>query len=335
MTAEDTSGPDTPADGTPIDDTPLVSVVLPTYDRPDKLGTAVESVAAQTYQHIELVVVDDASPTPAESVLDSVAPDSLTYSYIRHDENRGANAARNTGIRAASGDIVSFIDDDDYWEPTKTEVEVSRFAADPRVGVVLHSQRLVHEGTLTTVRRPEVRSDATADLLTGKAGAMFSAISARRSAIEATGLPDEDLPAWQDREWLIRLSTETQFAVETDPLVTRRSGDYDQIEDSFESKRDVSYPRLLERHRPLAARFGQENRFVASLSNALANTALRNGYRRDARRYALRSIRHDPTELSPYLCLLLGFTGDRLFRFLVGCKRATARVTHLLRRAVP
>jgi hypothetical protein len=213
-------------------------------------------------------------------------------------------------------------------------VEVSRFAADSRVGVVLHSQKLVHEGTLTTIRRPQVRGDATADLLTGKAGAMFSAISVRRSVIETTGLPDEELPSWQDREWLIRLSTETRFTVETEPLVTRRSGDYEQIEDGFEIKRDVSYPRILERYRPLAARLDRENEFVASLSNTLAHTALRNGFKSDARRYALRSIRHDPTELSAYLCLFLGFTGDRLFRFLVGCKRATSRVTHPLRRLV-
>jgi glycosyltransferase involved in cell wall biosynthesis len=331
MTAEETTRTDSPPD----DDAPLVSVVLPTYDRPEKLGTAVESVAAQTYPNVELIVVDDASPTPAKPVLDSVAPDSLTYTYHRHDENRGANAARNTGIRAASGDIVSFIDDDDYWDPRKTAVEVSRFDADPRVGVVLHSQRLVHEGTLTMIRRPETHGDPTVDLLTGKAGAMFSAISVRRSVIETTGLPDEELPSWQDREWLIRLSTETRFAVETEPLVTRRSGNYDQIEDGFEAKRDVSYPRLLERHRPLAARLGREDEFVASLSNTLANTALRNGFKRDARRFALKSIRHDPTEPSAYLCLLLGFTGDRLFRFLVGCRRATAQVGDRLRRLVP
>jgi hypothetical protein len=111
------------------DFTPLVSVVVPTYDWPEKLRAAVESVAAQTYPNIELVVVDDCSPTLARSVLASAAPESLSYTCIRHDENRRANAARNTGIRATDGDIVSFLDDDDRWDPAKTTVEVEAFAS--------------------------------------------------------------------------------------------------------------------------------------------------------------------------------------------------------------
>jgi glycosyltransferase involved in cell wall biosynthesis len=316
------------------DSRPLVSVVLPTYDRPQKLRTAVESVVAQTYPNIELLVVDDASPTPARPVVTAAVPDSFTYSCIRHDENSGANAARNTGIRAANGDIISFIDDDDRWHEHKTEAEVSRFERDSGIGVVLHTQRLVYEDTVTNVRRPEATGDATVDLLCGKTGAMFSAISVRRSVIDAAGPPDEALPSWQDREWLIRLSTESQFAVETRPLVTRRSGDYEQIGDEFEVKRDVSFPRILEKHRELAARLGYERQFVASMSDVLASTALQNGFRRDARRYALKSIRHDPTEPSAYIHLLLGFTGDRLFRALVRCKRAKEHVSHLVRRQV-
>lgn len=316
------------------DSAPLVSVVLPTYGRPEKLRTAIESVVAQTYSNIELIVVDDASPTPVRSVVTAAVPESFDSYCIRHEENRGANAARNTGIRAANGDIVSFIDDDDYWHEHKTETEVSRFAEDASVGVVLHTQKLVYEDTVTNVRRPEASGDATGDLLSGKAGAMFSAISVRRSVIDTAGLPDEELPSWQDREWLIRLSTETRFAVETRPLVTRRSGDYEQIEDGFETKRDVSFPRLLEKHRELAARLGYEGQFVASMSDALASTALRHGFKRDARRFALKSIRHEPTELSPYVHFFLGFTGDRTFRALVRCKRAKEQFSQLVRRHV-
>jgi glycosyltransferase involved in cell wall biosynthesis len=312
--------------------TPLVSVVLPTYDRPEKLPTAVESVGAQTYRKVELIVVDDASQRSMRPVIAEHAPQSLQWTYVRHDENRGANAARNTGIGAAPGEIVSFIDDDDYWHPEKTEAEVARFRENPDVGVVLHSQELVQEGTLTSVRKPEASGDATMDLLRGRAGAMFSAISVRRSVIDAAGLPDEDLPSWQDREWLIRLSTQARFAVETRPLVTRRSGEYDQIEDAFEVKRDVSYRRILAKHRPLAARLGIEGEFVASMSDMLAGTALRNGFKRDARRFALKSLRHDPTRSSAYVHLFLSLINDRLFTLLVRCKRATSRAMRLIRR---
>lgn len=316
------------------DFTPLVSVVVPTYDRPEKLRAAVESVAAQTYPNIELLVVDDCSPTPARSVLAADAPESLTYTCIRHEENRGANAARNTGIRAAEGEIVSFLDDDDRWNPDKTTREVETFATGEDVGVVLHGQEMVHEGRLTNVRTPEVSGDATVGLLRGKAGATFSSIAVRRSTIDDAGLPDETFPSWQDREWLLRLSEHSRFAVQPDPLVIRRSGTYDQIGDRYETKRDVSYPNILERHRETAARYGQERQFVASMSEMLANTALRHGYYEDARQYALKSIRHDPTALRPYFYFFLGVGNDTLLDSVVRCRRATKRASYLVRQRI-
>jgi glycosyltransferase involved in cell wall biosynthesis len=316
------------------DSRPLVSVVLPTYDRPQKLRAAVESVAAQTYSNIELLVVDDCSPTPARPVLATDAPESLNYTCIRHEENRGANAARNTGIRAAEGEIVAFLDDDDRWDPTKTMIEVETFAGDPDVGVVLHGQRTLHEGRLTDVRTPEVSGDATVGLLQGKRGATFSSIAVRRSIIDDAGLPDETLPSWQDREWLLRLSKHCRFAVQPDSLVIRRSGTYHQIGDEYEKKRDVSFPRILEKHRELAAKLGYEGQFIASMTNVLAGTALQNGFKQDARRYALKSIRHDPMSLQPYLYFLLAVGNERLLDSVVRCRRATKRPTHRLRQLV-
>jgi glycosyltransferase involved in cell wall biosynthesis len=286
----------------------------------------------QTYPNIELIVVDDCSPAPARSALPEYLPESFSYTCLRHEENRGANAARNTGIRAAAGDVVSFLDDDDRWDPGKTAAEVDRFAADDRVGVVLHGQRILHDGRITRVRTPDVAGDATVDLLRGKPGATFSGMAVRRSIVDAAGLPDESLPSWQDREWLIRLSEHCRFAVQPEPLVLRGSGSYDQISDGYETKRDVSYPRLVERHRETAARHGQADAFVASLSAMLAASALQHGRSRDARHYALRSIGHDPTIRGAYLYLLFGLTGDRLFTLLVRCKRATSRAMRLIRR---
>jgi glycosyltransferase involved in cell wall biosynthesis len=314
--------------------TPLVSVVVPTYNRPEKLLAAVESIAAQTYPNVELVVVDDCSATPAQSVLTGAVPESLTYSCIRHEENRGANAARNTGIRAANGDIVSFLDDDDRWDPDKTATEVEQFAADSAVGVVLHGQRMLRNGRITNLRTPDVSGDATVGLLRGKVGATFSSIAVRRSVVDDAGLPDEALPSWQDREWLIRLSEHCKFAVQSEPLVLRRSGEYEQIGDKYETKRDVSYPHILDRHRETAKQYGLERHFVASLSTILANTALRRGYYEDARRYALKSIRHDPTTFRPYVYFLLGLGNDRVLSSVVRCRRATKRASHLVRQRI-
>lgn len=99
--------------GNRIADEPLVSVVLPTYDRPAFLRSAVESVAAQTYTNVELIVVDDDSPTPAAEAIDEdLLGSSITLRVLRGEGNRGVNAARNEGIRAAGGEYIAFLDDD-------------------------------------------------------------------------------------------------------------------------------------------------------------------------------------------------------------------------------
>jgi glycosyltransferase involved in cell wall biosynthesis len=306
---------------------PTVSVVLPTYRRPQKLVEAVESVAAQTYPDVELLVVDDASPTPARETLGDRSFGDLRVRIVRHETNRGANAARTTGIEESDGDVVAFIDDDDYWEPETVEAQVSQLRAggdEVRVGLV--GQRFTYDGEVVSVRVPEVEGDATSGLLRGATDGTFSSIAVERSAIEAAGLPDERFPSWQDREWLLRLSRHCRFAVDPRPLVVRRSGDdYLQISDEYEAKRDVSYPLFLEKHRETAAEHGLENELVAAMTLQLAGAALRNGYTDDARSLAWTVVRTDPAVPVAWLYLFLSSAGSRVYRTAVRAKRAAVR----------
>ena len=313
------------------DGSPLVSVVLPTYDRPEMLVEAIGSVAAQRYPNVELIVVDDASPTPARDVLAERSWDGLRWRCLRHDSNRGANAARNTGIRNSNGEFVAFIDDDDRWDPAKLDAQVSLFEeGGDDVGVVLVGQVFTDGEEVTTVRVPEIEGDATRALLTGKVAGTFSAIAVRRSAIDAAGLPDERFPSWQDREWLIRLSRHCEFATDARLLVTRRSGDHAQISDGFELKRDVSYPLLLEKHQGLAAEHDRERRFVASVTASVASAGLRSDNRAEARKHALKALRVNPRLRSAYVSLLLSLATPRVYESLVRLKRSVVRARRRL-----
>lgn len=297
---------------------PLVSAVIPTYNRTERLRRAVRSVAAQTYGNIELVVVDDNSVTPASEVIDDIDLDGLVrVKHIRHEENRGANAARNNGIRAAEGEYVAFLDDDDTWEPEKTERQVAVFrAADPAVGVVYTGIRFISDGTVgTTVST--LRGDITKDLLKGKSLSQFSAVMVRHDAIEAAGLPDERFPSWQDREWYLRLSQHCQFEPLPELLTVRRTGHDERISADFEKKRDISYPLFLRKHRSLAVEYGPlvERQFVAGLTEMLARGALWNGYYAEARQYMLRAVRYYPIRsLDFYKLFLCTLGGEYTFR---------------------
>lgn len=298
---------------------PLVSVVLPTYDRPESLKEAFRSVKKQTYPRIELVVVDDCSPVPAAESIDEVGTDGIsTVRCVRHDDNQGANAARNTGIRRSTGELVAFLDDDDRWMPEKVTRQVRRFEDGPAdLGVVTVGTRIVDsDGTWIGTSRASVEGDAFESLLYGAVVGSFSRIMVRSEAISQAGLLDESFPSWQDREWCLRLSRHCTFASVSDILVERRIDSDDRISDDFEQKRDVSYPRFLEKHRSLAAEQGTlvERRFVASLSRTLAFSGLSHGYYRDAIKYLSISLVYYPFDPKSYVYLGLALCGPLTFK---------------------
>lgn len=303
---------------------PLVSVVLTTYDRPDLLVAAVDSVRRQTYDPIELIVVDDHSPTPAA---DTLANDDRLR-IIRHETNRGANAARNTGIEAASGAFIAFLDDDDRWLPEKVERQVERFLANDDVGVVYTGVMERNEdGAVIAKSEPTTSGDVTLDLIQGAVIGGFSRVMVRASVIDEAGRPDERFPSWQDWEWYLRLSEHGEFEAIPDPLVEQTTS-ATQISDDFDRKRDVSYPLLLEKHRSLAAEYGPlaERQFVASLSHTLGAAGMRNGRYREAARYLFRSLRYWPFSSKTWLFFALALGGAPAY---TSAKRLRHYVTRL------
>src|SRR4029079_2498347 len=108
------------------DENPLVSVIVPVYNGERYLREALESVFAQTYRAIEVIVVDDGSPDDSGTIGQSFPE----VRYI-HQTNQGVAAARNNGIEAARGEFFAFLDQDDLWVPEKLNVQVEYFLGHP------------------------------------------------------------------------------------------------------------------------------------------------------------------------------------------------------------
>ena len=105
-----------------------VTIVIPTFKRPNMIARAVNSVLCQTYTNLEVIVVDDNDPSyperrETEEVMSQFVKDSRV-TYIKHDKNRNGSAARNTGWRHAKGDYITFLDDDDEISPLKIQRQV-------------------------------------------------------------------------------------------------------------------------------------------------------------------------------------------------------------------
>ncbi len=118
---------------------PLVSVVIPAYNAAHTLGRTLESVVAQTYRPLEVIVVDDGSEDDTARVVDDAAveasPKGVPVRYI-HQSNGGPARARNTGTGAARGEFVAYVDADDIWTPEKTAKQMAVFREFPDVALV-------------------------------------------------------------------------------------------------------------------------------------------------------------------------------------------------------
>ena len=101
----------------------MVSIIIPTYNREKTILRAINSVLEQTYNDIEVIIVDDGSKDNTREIIESLNCSKIRYIY---QENGGASKARNTGIRAAEGEYISFQDSDDYWYPDKLEKQLAK-----------------------------------------------------------------------------------------------------------------------------------------------------------------------------------------------------------------
>lgn len=136
---------------------PLVSAIITTYKRPpETVERAIKSVEAQTYKNIEIIVVDDSpdSFSGRDDVKTTVSAHE-GVKYIPHEKNMGAQVARNTGLNAAAGEYIAYLDDDDEWDNTKTEKQLAAFTNE-RIGLVysgcIHFDGQTGTGTVTKFR---------------------------------------------------------------------------------------------------------------------------------------------------------------------------------------
>jgi glycosyltransferase involved in cell wall biosynthesis len=226
--------------------TPAVSVVIPTRDRPRQLARAVQSALAQSAADLEILVVDDASTTPAAEGL--AAFGDVRLRVLRHAQRRGASAARNTGIAHARGAFVALLDDDDEWLPAKLERQLTRFATGGEdLGLVYCGVEVVAEASGTIERRdlPEGAPVVYADLLRST---FFGASAAmvRRACFDTVGGFDDDLSGAQDRDMWLRLAKRYRFDYVPDALV-RWYIHGDQITTNLTAKIDARQ-RLLRKY---------------------------------------------------------------------------------------
>ena len=197
---------------------PLLSVVIPTWNRARLVGEAIESALAQRQGAVEVIVVDDGSTDDT--------PDALAGRFgsrirlLRMPERRGPGAARNAGVRAATGELLAFLDSDDLWLPGKLDAELRMFERFPDADAVITDSLGVIETVpeartrfgrngLLSATGGEVRrlTDCRWPLTDGRNGVATCSITVRRNALPRLGetLFAEDLNSCEDWEFEMRV----------------------------------------------------------------------------------------------------------------------------------
>lgn len=184
---------------------PMVTVVIPAFNQERFLRRAVDSVLAQTYDDLELIIVDDESTDNTREVAASIDDPRVRYIW---QKNRGVSAARNAGVQASSGEYIAFLDADDTFISTKLEAQVQALDPNPDTGLVASGWYVVDVcDSVRGEERPWLRRPALdVSNLLFECPFIPSTIMVRRSALLYCAGFNEDFRIVQDWELFLRMA---------------------------------------------------------------------------------------------------------------------------------
>ncbi len=205
------------------------SVIIPVYNRTDTLRTAIESVFLQTFKDYEIIVVDDGSDL---SVAECLAPYMNRINYIRLSKNRGVSAARNTGIRAAKGEFIAFLDSDDIWLPEKLERQNEQF---DKGWLVSHTDefwyrtdRFINQGNKHTKYGGQIFSKILDICRISPSSCVI-----HREVFSSCGFFDENMRVCEDYDLWLRIAARFHINYIPQKLIIKRAVTEDQLSASI------------------------------------------------------------------------------------------------------
>ena len=205
---------------------PFVSVIIPTYNRARVIKEAIDSVLNQEYENYELIVVDDGSTDNTGEILKAYGSDIC----VLRQENKGVSAARNRGVAKAKGGFIAFLDSDDLWLPEKLTTQINFLKSNPEALICQTEEIWIRKGKRVN---PKKRHSKFSGMIFEQSLVLCivspSAVMMRKSLFEMVGLFDENLPACEDYDLWLRISSQYPIYLINTPLIIKRGGHEDQL----------------------------------------------------------------------------------------------------------
>lgn len=226
----------------------LVSVIIPAYNAENFIAKTLASVVAQTYRHLEILVVDDGSSDRTQSIVQTMAQQDPRIRLFKQ-ANAGVAAARNAGIDKAKGEYIAPIDADDLWHPETLEKLLIPFdQSDPQLGVVYAWSIDIDEQDLSTggFHAANISGDVYKTLICHDFLGNASSTLIRKGCLDRIGgynthLKAQNAQGCEDWELYLRLAEQYDFGVAPEFLASYRkplgsmSGDFSQMARSQQS----------------------------------------------------------------------------------------------------
>ena len=295
---------------------PKVSIIIPTYNRAHLIGRAIKSVLNQTYQDFEIIVVDDGSTDNMEEVVKKFQKKNKRIRYIRHKENKGEAAARNTGIKAAKGEYIAFQDSDDEWFPEKLEKQMEVFESAPsKVGVVYTGFYRVKNNKKTYIPSSWVKQkegDIHKELLKGNFVGT-PAMVVKKECFEKVGMFDENLPQLEDWELVIRLSKYYEFKCIDEPLMIAHytPGSVNEQPADIHVK---TIKLVIEKY---FKDLSQDKKLLSKYYFSIGTGLCSNGDFQKGKDYLIKAVKTYPLNIKLLLITFLSFLGQDMYNRVV------------------
>jgi hypothetical protein len=275
----------------------MISVLIPTRDRADKLARALASVTAQTEPAGEVIVVDDGSSPSEAAAIAALVARTPGARLLRHDQSLGAAAARNLAAAEARGDVLAFLDSDDWWVPERLTVHRTAMAQ-PGIVLSYNRARLTRSGAGSprgiVGRAPSSRWPLPIALAGWNFVGSCSSVCVTAAAFRHVGGFNPSLPSCQDWDLWLRLSKGGDFAFVAEPLTFVDIGPHARITTSSGAV-EAGHARVHARALELAVTASTRRHVAAEHLWTLAEIESRFGRPGPALGHMLQSLLRCPT----------------------------------------
>ena len=229
-------------------DSPKVSVIVPTYNRADRLERALNSIVSQTYQDFELIVVDDGSTDKTSKVMESFPK----AQYLSIKKNSGVSNARNVGLASAKGELICFLDSDDLWNEKKIQIQAQWLENNKDSQLCYTDEIWIRNGVrVNPMNRHRKYSGDIFRHCLDLCIVSPSSVMIRAKLFDEIGNFDESLPACEDYDLWLRIASKYAFHFIEEPLIIKYGGHSDQLSRKYwgmDRFRVVALKKLLDQN---------------------------------------------------------------------------------------